>query len=72
MTVQPHPNSTQWRKSSYSNGSGGECVEVAVPAHGGVVPMRDTKAGPGGQVLVFPAPQWRHFVAAVRSGSFER
>ncbi|MFI7243563.1 DUF397 domain-containing protein [Streptomyces qinglanensis] len=61
-----------WRKSSYSNGDGGECVEVAVPAHGGVVTVRDTKEGPGGQVLTLPAPQWGHFVAAVRSGGFDR
>ncbi|MDF4252782.1 DUF397 domain-containing protein [Streptomyces sp. WMMB303] len=71
MTVQPHPNSTQWRKSSYSNGDGGDCVEVAVPAQGGVVTVRDTKAGPRGQVLTFPAPQWGCFVATVCRGGFE-
>lgn len=32
----------RWRKSSYSNGEGGDCVEVAdgVP---GVIPVHDSK-----------------------------
>lgn len=49
-----------WRKSSYSNQDGGNCVEVA----GGVlgaVPVRDSKV-PGGPVLVVPAAAWREFV----------
>ncbi|WP_432108366.1 DUF397 domain-containing protein [Streptomyces sp. AA1529] len=58
-----------WRKSSYSNGDGGECVEVALPAHGGLVTVRDTKAGPGGHVLTFPASQWGRFVARARSSA---
>ncbi|MCF6524837.1 DUF397 domain-containing protein [Streptomyces sp. JJ36] len=55
-----------WRSSTYSNGSGGNCIEVAdgVP---GAVPVRDGKC-PDGPVLVFPAAQWRVFVAAVRRG----
>ncbi|MEU3192723.1 DUF397 domain-containing protein [Streptomyces sp. NPDC006992] len=55
---QPHLNSTPWHKGSHSNGDGGEGVEVAVPAHGGDITARDTKAGPGGHVLTLPAPQW--------------
>lgn len=31
-----------WRKSSYSNGSGGDCVEAA-DGHSGVIPVRDSK-----------------------------
>ncbi|MCF6524839.1 DUF397 domain-containing protein [Streptomyces sp. JJ36] len=49
-----------WRKSSYSNGSGGDCVEVAdgVP---GLVPVRDSKQA-GGPVLAFPEEQWTTFL----------
>ena len=53
-----------WRKSSYSNGSGGECVEVAdnLP---GIVPVRDSK-DPQGPALVFSAAGWSAFVAAAK------
>ncbi len=33
----------QWRKSSYSGGNGGACVEVG--KHGGSVLVRDSKSG---------------------------
>ncbi|MEU6704324.1 DUF397 domain-containing protein [Streptomyces wuyuanensis] len=54
-----------WRRSSYSNGSGGDCVEVAdgLP---GVVPVRDSKL-PDGPVLVVPASAWAAFVTAVKA-----
>lgn len=59
-----------WRKSSYSNGSGGDCVEVA-PGTPGVVPVRDSKqSGNCRSVLVFPADGWGAFVAAVKGGHF--
>ncbi|MFI1480736.1 DUF397 domain-containing protein [Streptomyces sp. NPDC020747] len=53
-----------WRKSSYSNGSGGDCVEVR---HGlpGIVPVRDSKA-PAGPALMFPASAWAPFVGALK------
>ncbi|MER7836299.1 DUF397 domain-containing protein [Streptomyces sp. NPDC096040] len=51
-----------WRKSSYSNGSGGECVEVAVTHPGAVIPVRDSKRDGEGPVLLFPAPAWAAFV----------
>jgi hypothetical protein len=49
----------QWEKSSYSNGNGGDCVEVArnLP---GVVPVRDSK-NPG-PALVVSASSWQAFV----------
>lgn len=55
-----------WRKSSYSGGSNGNCLEVsdAVP---GVVPVRDSKS-PDGPALVFGAAAWATFVGAVRQG----
>ncbi|MFY1687511.1 DUF397 domain-containing protein [Plantactinospora sp. WMMB782] len=50
----------EWRKSRRSNGSGGECVEVAdnLP---GVVLVRDTKDREGGTLTFAPAT-WRAFV----------
>ncbi|MEV5338289.1 DUF397 domain-containing protein [Streptomyces sp. NPDC052676] len=49
----------RWRKSSYSDDNGGECVEVAdgVP---GVIPVRDSKVPHGPVVLVGPAA-WVRF-----------
>lgn len=54
-----------WLKSSYSNGSGGDCVEIAdnIP---GLVPVRDSKA-PGGPALLLTAGAWAPFVAALKS-----
>jgi hypothetical protein len=57
-----------WRKSSYSNGSGGSCIEVA-DGFPGVVPVRDSK-DPEGPALVFPAGSWVSFVSAVKGGAF--
>ncbi|MGW1268215.1 DUF397 domain-containing protein [Streptomyces sp. NPDC002491] len=53
-----------WRKSSYSNTTGGDCLEVAdqVPA---VVPVRDSKA-PGRGAVLFGADAWASFVGALR------
>ena len=57
---------TGWYKSSYSGGSQGECLEVA-RGHAGV-PVRDSKAGSTGPVLVFSSDGWAAFVGAVRDG----
>ncbi|PYC73581.1 DUF397 domain-containing protein [Streptomyces tateyamensis] len=57
-----------WRKSTYSNGSGG-CVEVA-DGYAGVMPVRDSK-DPDGPALVFPAASFAFFVDGVRAGTFE-
>ncbi|MFD0151093.1 DUF397 domain-containing protein [Streptomyces sp. NPDC055721] len=56
-------NNAHWRKSSYSNGDGGNCVEVRddVP---GVVPVRDSKVADG-PILVVPAAAWSVFVAGI-------
>ncbi|WP_329176220.1 DUF397 domain-containing protein [Streptomyces decoyicus] len=53
-----------WRKSSYSNGDGGDCVEV-VDDLPGVVPVRDSKDSHG-PALLFPAAAWSTFVTAVK------
>ncbi|MER6733839.1 DUF397 domain-containing protein [Streptomyces puniciscabiei] len=48
------PGAALWRKSSYSNERGGNCVEVA-PNIPTLVPVRDSKV-PGGPVLLPPPP----------------
>ncbi|MEU6403478.1 DUF397 domain-containing protein [Streptomyces sp. NPDC046985] len=53
-----------WHKSSYSNATGGDCVEVARDFHS-VVPVRDSKS-PRGPVLLFPARAWAPFLAGVK------
>lgn len=57
------PTQLPWRKSSYSNGSGGNCIEIATPDR--VVAVRDSK-DPAGPVLRFTPRAWRCFVAGVR------
>ncbi len=58
-----------WRKSTFSNGSGGDCVEVArnLP---GIVAVRDSK-DPHGPALIFTPGEWRTFAAGVKSGGFD-
>jgi hypothetical protein len=57
-----------WRKSSYSSGNGGQCVEVArnLPD---VVAVRDSK-NPEGPALVFTPEEWRAFLDGVRAQEF--
>jgi hypothetical protein len=59
----------QWRKSSYSGGNGGACVEVAVLPDGGRV-VRDSE-DPGGPRLGFAADEWAAFTAGVKAGEFD-
>lgn len=53
-----------WRKSSYSSGNGGECIEVASPS--GTVAVRDTKQDDTGPVLRFTPAAWRRFADQVK------
>ncbi|GAO06778.1 MULTISPECIES: DUF397 domain-containing protein [Streptomyces] len=55
-----------WRKSSYSNSDGGECIEVSndLPA---LTPVRDSK-NPQGPALLFGTSAWASFVTAVKTG----
>ena len=51
---------TTWRKSSFSDGGGSDCVEVALtPAR---VAVRDSK-NPVGATLRLPVGAWWRFVA---------
>ncbi|WP_406445104.1 DUF397 domain-containing protein [Streptomyces sp. NBC_01613] len=56
------PSSIQWHKSSYSNGMGGECLEVAQQAE--AVAVRDSKVISGPQ-LMLSAAAWQGFIRAL-------
>ncbi|SFE81756.1 protein of unknown function [Actinacidiphila alni] len=68
MSTTPDLTAAAWIKSSYSEGNGGACVEVA-PGFAGILPVRDSK-DPQGPALVFPAEAWNAFLGAVRDGEF--
>lgn len=61
-----------WRKSSYSNGTGGSCVEITMlnasasscrPA----IAVRDSK-DPHGPVLAFTATEWLDLTNRIKAG----
>jgi hypothetical protein len=59
----------RWRKSSFSNGDGGNnCVEVAFLPDD-TVAVRDTKDRSLPPHL-YPAPAWHELTAAIRAGEF--
>lgn len=59
-----------WHKSSYSNGSGGDCVEVArnLPR---IVAVRDSKDRSGPRLAV-SQQAWSAFLQAIKHGEFDR
>lgn len=52
-----------WKKSSYSNGAQGNCVEAG--SNGVRIGVRDTKDVEGG-MLAFDRSDWGRFVVAIR------
>ncbi|MEU9876523.1 DUF397 domain-containing protein [Streptomyces phaeochromogenes] len=62
-STEPDLSSARWRTSSYSNATGGDCVEVAANLPG-VVPVRDSKSQHG-PVLLIPPTAWTPFIAAL-------
>lgn len=52
-----------WRKSSHSDGNGGQCIETASAP--GVVAVRDT-TDRAGFTLSVPAGTWTAFLATLR------
>ncbi|MGP4025380.1 DUF397 domain-containing protein [Actinomadura sp. 3N407] len=58
----------QWRKSSRSTNTGGDCVEVAGLA--AEVGVRDSK-DPDGPELFFASAEWRVFAQRVKSGGLD-
>jgi hypothetical protein len=65
-TSRPDLNGVAWRKSSYSNQEGGNCVEVADRFRGTVVPVRDSKL-PYGPALCFEAASWAAFIGELKA-----
>ena len=62
-------NDAVWRKSSRSNGNGGNnCVEVADLGTAGAV--RDSK-DPHGPALVFTPAEWDAFLGGTKVGEFD-
>ncbi len=55
----------QWHKSTYSNGNGGNCVEVAANLPG-IVAVRDSK-NPDGPVLTVSRDEWASFITRLRA-----
>jgi len=63
--MEGNNSALSWRKSSYSGGNGGQCVEVAAS---GRVLVRDTRQDGRGPVLAFGPDAWRAFAAMVKTG----
>lgn len=59
----------RWRKSSYSNGEGAMCVEVA-RASGRLIAARDSKQ-PTGPILEYQRQEWRRFIEHVKAGKLD-
>ncbi|GAA0406224.1 DUF397 domain-containing protein [Acrocarpospora corrugata] len=62
------PNLTAWKKSSYSDSTGGNCVQVA--RHAGGFAVRDSKNPQGGH-LYFTPDEWNAFLNGVKAGEFD-
>ncbi|MGQ4487044.1 DUF397 domain-containing protein [Streptomyces sp. 372A] len=60
----PELSSARWRRSSYSNANGGECVEIS-DDFPGLVPVRDSK-NPTGPALLVNAAAWGEFVSSLK------
>ncbi|MGH3822405.1 MAG: DUF397 domain-containing protein [Pseudonocardiaceae bacterium] len=58
-----------WRKSTRSNGSGGNCVEVA-DLDGGYHAVRDSK-NPTGPTLIVTSSGWNAFNVGIRNSKFD-
>lgn len=66
MTDMP---GVHWRKSSHSDHSGGNCIELAHLAPG--IGVRDSK-DPEGPELAFSLAAWGAFAADIKSGMHDR
>jgi hypothetical protein len=65
----PGSHEPVWRKASASNGSSGNCVELAkLPT--GMIAVRDSK-NPDGPRLLFTDGEWRAFVDGMSKGEFD-
>jgi Domain of unknown function (DUF397) len=66
--LSPDRSHLEWRKSSYSDDQGYDCVEVAV--HEGQVLIRDSKRSDG-PTLAFTPSEWRAFISGVKDSEFD-
>jgi len=62
-------NNLNWRKSSFSGGSGGNCVEVTELTDGWIA-VRNSK-NPAGPEIVYTAAEWDAFLEGVKAGEFD-
>jgi hypothetical protein len=69
VSILDHLSSIQWRKSSYSDSSGGACVEVADLSR--MIAVRDSK-DVDGPVLAFGRSAFRTFVGEIRTGRYDQ
>ncbi|GAA1176579.1 hypothetical protein GCM10009654_37210 [Streptomyces hebeiensis] len=65
MRQPPQLSGARWRKSSYSNTNGGECVEITED-YPGIVPVRDSKT-PHAPALIVPTAAWSAFIATLKA-----
>ncbi|MFB7600650.1 DUF397 domain-containing protein [Streptomyces sp. NPDC056160] len=65
MQHTPELTAARWRRSSYSNTNGGECVEITGDFPG-TVPVRDSKT-PRGDIIIVPTGVWDAFVRSLRA-----
>lgn len=61
---------SHWRKSTRSNGQGGNCVEVGFTPDAELTGVRDTKQAhrPDRTTLTFRRTAWTRFLDAVKAG----
>lgn len=57
-----------WRTSSYSGNSGGNCVETG--ARLDAIAVRDSKDRSGG-ILAYSRVEWAAFISSLKSGAFD-
>ncbi|MEV5598874.1 DUF397 domain-containing protein [Streptomyces sp. NPDC052496] len=65
MRHTPDLSAVRWRKSSYSNTNGGNCIEITEDFPG-TVPVRDSKT-PHGPILTFPSASWTAFIDSLKT-----
>ena len=58
-----------WHKSTFSNGSGGNCVEIARNL-ASIVAVRDSK-DPSGPKLAFTKQAWSAFIQGIKQTEFD-
>ncbi|MFC4589136.1 DUF397 domain-containing protein [Sphaerisporangium corydalis] len=56
-----------WRKSSYSSGNGGNCLEIAI--YSADLAVRDSKRPTGPTLRVSPS-EWQTFLHAIKTHNF--